>query len=37
MQSAWHAFKQSQSQTPKEITKADLLAFVLFTTDADAS
>jgi integrase/recombinase XerD len=28
-QSAWHAFKQSQTLTPTEITKADLLAFVV--------
>ena len=28
-QSAWHAFKQSQPLTPTEITKADLLAFVV--------
>jgi integrase/recombinase XerD len=28
-QSAWHAFKQSQPTTPIEITKSDLLAFVV--------
>ena len=28
-QSAWHAFTQSQPLTPTEITKADLLAFVV--------
>src|SRR5687767_2695831 len=28
-QSAWQAFKRSQKVTPSEITKADLLAFVV--------
>ena len=28
-QSAWHAFKQSKPTRPTEITKADLLAFVV--------
>jgi hypothetical protein len=28
-QSAWNAYKQSRTLTPTEITKADLLAFVV--------